>query len=274
MSTQAERRARGIDVLRTLGGGRYDAASAADTMVRQHGALGSFAVDHVLGNLWSRPELSRRDRSLIVVAFLATQGARDELLSHVRGALQHGVLRSEVEEVVLQVAGYAGFPMAMQASRIVQDAFNAEDKVDRQPDRAEARPKDDPARWADAMDVLDTLFAGRFGNDPEPARSTLIESLGGVGELAFDFAFGEVWSRDGMSRRDRSLVTVAIIAILARPEELAIHIPGALNHGVTRTEVEEVMVQLTVYGGFPRAVEGMRAARAAFARLDQKTDRA
>ncbi|MGA1370526.1 MAG: carboxymuconolactone decarboxylase family protein, partial [Pseudomonadales bacterium] len=243
MSTQAERRARGIDVLRTLGGGRYDPDRAAETMVRQHGALGSFAVDHVLGNLWSRPELSRRDRSLIVVAFLATQGAREELLSHVRGALQHGVLRSEVEEVVLQVAGYAGFPMAMQASRIVADAFNAEDKVARQPDRVEAAAKDDPARWSDAMGVLDTLLAGRFGSDPAATRATLGESLGGVGELAFDFAFGELWARDTLSRRDRSLVTVAIIAILARAEELAVHIPGALNHGVTRSEVEEVMVQ-------------------------------
>jgi 4-carboxymuconolactone decarboxylase len=48
-----------------------------------------------------------------------------------------------------------------------------------------------------------------------------------------------------------------------------VHVPGALNHGVTREEVEEVMVQLTVYGGFPRAVEGIRAARRAFERIDR-----
>ena len=71
MSTQNERRANGIDLLRTLGGGSYDPARAATAMVRRHGALGTFAVDHVLGNLWSRPQLSRRDRSLIVVTFLA-----------------------------------------------------------------------------------------------------------------------------------------------------------------------------------------------------------
>jgi 4-carboxymuconolactone decarboxylase len=63
-------------------------------------------------------------------------------------------------------------------------------------------------------------------------------------------------------------VTVAILAILARADELAVHVPGALNHGVTREEIEEVMVQLTVYGGFPRAVEGMRAARRAFGAAD------
>ena len=273
MATQQTRRAQGIDLLRTLGGGRYDPARAADTMVREHGPLGSFAVDHVLGNLWSRPQLSRRDRSMIVVAFLAAQGAVEELRSHVRGALNHGVTRAEVQEIVLQVAGYAGFPMAMQASRVVAEAFNAVDKATRQPDRAEALAKDDPARWADAVDVLSTLFAGRLSSDPAVARASLIDSLGGVGELVFDFAFGELWSRNELSRRDRSLVTVAILGILARPEELAVHVPAALNHGVTRVEVEEVMVQLTVYGGFPRAVEGMRAARAAFARLDQKADR-
>lgn len=270
MATQQTRRAQGIDVLRTLGAGRYDPARAAETMVREHGPLGSFAVDHVLGNLWSRPQLSRRDRSMIVVAFLAAQGAVDELQSHVRGALNHGVTRSEVQEIVLQIAGYAGFPMAMQASRVVAQAFNAVDKTARQPDRTEALAKDDPARSADAVDVLGTLFAGRLSGDPAIARASLIESLGGVGELVFDFAFGELWSRNELSRRDRSLVTVAILGILARSEELAVHVPAALNHGVTRIEVEEVMVQLTVYGGFPRAVEGMRATRAAFARIDER----
>jgi len=272
MSKQLERRANGIDLLRTLGGGAYDPARAATAMVRRHGALGTFAVDHVLGNLWSRPQLSRRDRSLIVVTFLATIGSIEELRSHVGGALQHGVTRAEVEEIVLQVAGYAGYPMAMQASRIVDEVFCAIDRIERQPEREEAKAKDDPARWADATDVLSTLFAGRMSADPAVARAGLVTALGGVGELAFDWGFGELWARTQLSRRDRSLVTVAILAILARAEELAVHVPGALNHGVTREEVEEVMVQLTVYGGFPRAVEGMRSARAAFERIDARKD--
>ncbi len=270
MSTQSQRRANGIDLLRTLGGGTYDPARAATAMVRRHGALGTFAVDHVLGNLWSRPQLSRRDRSLIVVTFLATIGSTEELRSHLRGALQHGVTRAEIEEVILQVAGYAGYPMAMQATRIVDEVFCAVDGIERQPERREATPKDDPQRWQDATDVLSTLFAGRTASDPAAARAGIVASLGGVGELAFDWGFGELWARTQLSRRDRSLVTVAILAILARDEELAIHVPGALNHGVTRDEVEEVMVQLTVYGGFPRAVEGMRSARTAFERIDAR----
>lgn len=270
MATQGERRSSGIDVMNTLGGGAYDPERAAAAMERRHGALGSFAVDHVLGDLWSRPQLSRRDRSLIVITFLATIGSTEELEAHVRGALNHGLSRAEVEEVVNQVAGYGGFPMAMQATRIVDQVFRSLDGVDRLPPKVAAEPLDDEQRWANAADVLSTLFAGRTASDPAEARANIVGALGGVGEMAFDFGFGELWARDELSRRDRSMVTVAILAILARADELAVHVPGALNHGCTRTEVEEIFVQLTVYGGFPRAVEGMRAARAAFEKIDAR----
>ncbi len=277
--TQAQRRQKGVDLLRTLSG--LDEAEAekaermASGMERRHGALGSFAVDHVLGNLWSRPQLSRRDRSMIVVAFLATIGSAEELDAHVNGALNHGLAETEVREVVNQVAGYAGFPMAMAATRIVDAVMMRRTGVDRLADnvlgsKEPAAALDDDARARNATDVLGTLFAGRAATDPTEARAGTAVALGGVGELAFDFAFGELWSRDALTRRDRSMVTVAILGMLKAADELAIHVPAALNHGVTREEVEEVMVQLTVYGGFPRAVEGIKAARAAFAKIDAR----
>ena len=270
MSTQAERRADGMAVMATLTG-RDDAEEMAESMERRHGALGSFAVDHVLGNVWSRPHLLRRDRSMIVVAFLATIGSTTELGTHVEGALNHGLSRDEIREVVNQVAGYGGFPMAMQATRIVDKTFARLDGVEQLPAR-EGGPKiDDDDRWVAATDVMGTMFAGRAATDPIEARAGVLDALGGVGEMAFDFGFGELWARDELSRRDRSMVTVAILAIQRCTEELAIHVPAALNHGCTRDEIEEIMVQLTVYGGFPRAVEGMRAAREAFAKIDART---
>ena len=227
----------------------------------------------VLGNLWSRPQLSRRDRSLIVVAFLTTIGATDELEAHVNGALNHGLSEDEVREVVNQVAGYAGFPMAMHATRIVDAVVAKRLGVDRLEPKEPAASLDDDARRANATDVMGTLFGGRISTDPEEARAGVTDRLGGVGELAFDFAFGELWSRDELSRRDRSLVTVAVLGMLKAADELEIHVPAALNHGVTREEVEEVMVQLTVYGGFPRGVEGIKAAREAFAVIDERAAR-
>ncbi len=122
MSSQAERRAAAADVLSTLAA-PHDPQRSIRAMERRDGALGSFGVDHVLGNLWSRPQLSRRDRSLVVVTFLVVIGSTDELRTHLRGALNHGVERHEVREIVNQVAGYAGFPLAMQATRIVDQVL-------------------------------------------------------------------------------------------------------------------------------------------------------
>jgi 4-carboxymuconolactone decarboxylase len=270
VSTQAERRAAALDVLTTLTGGEVGESGGA-AMEHRHGHLGTFAIDHVLGNLWSRPQLSRRDRSMIVVTFLATIGARGELHTHVRGALNHGLTQDEVREVINQVAGYGGFPMAMQATRIVDKAFCEVEGVERLPPRDPGPYVDDDERYTAATDVLATLFAGRMSSDPSEARAGMVDALGGVGEMAFDWGFGELWAREQLSRRDRSMVTVAILAILRCTDELAVHVPAALNHGCTRDEVEEIMVQLTVYGGFPRAVEGLRAARAAFAKIDARS---
>ncbi|MEL6983869.1 MAG: carboxymuconolactone decarboxylase family protein, partial [Actinomycetota bacterium] len=89
MATQSERRAAGLDVMATLAG-TDDPERAVRAMERRNGALGSFAVDHVLGDLWSRPQLSRRDRSLIVITFLSVIGADEELRAHLRGGLHHG----------------------------------------------------------------------------------------------------------------------------------------------------------------------------------------
>ena len=272
MSTQSERRASGIDTLRTLSGGAFDPERSARAMVRRNGALGSFGVDHVLGTIWNRPALGRRDRSLVVVSFLASlgDGAAEELGFHAQSAVNHGLSREQVDEIVLQVAGYAGFPMAMAASRVINDVWRVQDGVERLPMKAESEHKDDPARWSDANAVRSLMFGGRNAQDPAVDRRAIADALGGVGEMAFDFAFGELWARDVLSRRDRSMVTVAILAMSRCLDELRIHLRIALNHGCTREELNETMVQLSAYRGFPTAVECAKTARAVFARLDAK----
>ena len=69
---------------------------------------------------------------------------------------------------------------------------------------------------------------------------------------------------------DRSLVVSSILTALKCTDELAFHVPAGLNHGLSRTEIEEIMVQMTIYGGVPRAIEGSRAMREAFARIDAR----
>ena len=75
---------------------------------------------------------------------------------------------------------------------------------------------------------------------------------------------GGVWSRLGLSPRDRSLITIAALTALHRPNELRIHLGRGLDNGLTRSEIGESIMHMAVYGGFPVAVEAMRIAREVF----------
>jgi 4-carboxymuconolactone decarboxylase len=78
------------------------------------------------------------------------------------------------------------------------------------------------------------------------------------------FAWGGVWGREGLSLRDRSIATIAVLTALHRPDELKLHLAGGVRNGLTKTELEEIMIQVGVYAGFPAAVAGNRAGQAVF----------
>ena len=80
-------------------------------------------------------------------------------------------------------------------------------------------------------------------------------------QLVSEFAWGTVWTRPGLPRRDRSLVTVAMLIALNRPHELRVHLQGALNNGCTPEELVEVILHSSVYCGFPAAIDALRTAR-------------
>lgn len=79
-----------------------------------------------------------------------------------------------------------------------------------------------------------------------------------LGEITDQVLFGEVWEREGLGKRERSLVTVACLLSLYRPEQLAFHLGVALQNGVTRRELEEVVTHLAFYAGWPAAATGAR----------------
>ena len=253
-----------------MGGTVAEPERGARSFRRQHGALGSFAFDVLMGAVWARPQLSRRDRSLIVISVLATIGSTEELSLHTQVGLNNGLTRTEIEELVLHVAAYAGFPMAMQASRVVTDRFCQIDGVDRLPERTGAEDLDDAERRLRAHDVRKSLTGGRCADDVDADYAAMVEHLGDVGMIAYHWAFGDLWSRDELNRRDRSLIVIAILTVLSRIDELAFHVPAGLNHGLSREEIEEIMVQMTIYGGIPRAVEGIQATRRAFEKIDAR----
>lgn len=81
-------------------------------------------------------------------------------------------------------------------------------------------------------------------------------------DLVTEYCWGAVWGRGGLDRRTRSLITIAMIGALNRPNELRAHLRGALRNGVTREEILEVFLQMAAYCGFPAALDGFTTARA------------
>lgn len=82
-------------------------------------------------------------------------------------------------------------------------------------------------------------------------------------ELVTEFCWGAVWTREGLPRKTRSLLNIAMLVALNRPHELRIHVQGAIRNGCTEQEVAEVLLQASVYAGIPAGVDGFRVARQA-----------
>ena len=85
-------------------------------------------------------------------------------------------------------------------------------------------------------------------------------------ELATKAAWGLVWTRPGLSRKARSMINIAMLVALGKADELELHIAGALQNGVTKKEIQEILIHTSMYCGFPAALGGFRIARAYFAK--------
>jgi 4-carboxymuconolactone decarboxylase len=88
-------------------------------------------------------------------------------------------------------------------------------------------------------------------------------------ELVTEYAWGSVWSRPGLPRKTRSLITLAMLTALNRTHELKIHVKGALNNGCSRGEIMEVLLQTVIYCGVPAAVDSFRVAKNVFQEFDE-----
>lgn len=249
------RRQRGLDVIATLTG-TDDPEAFARQFVAENGALGSFALDFVMGDIWSREQLSRRDRNLIVLSILGTLNQTNQLSYYVSGALNHGLTPVEIREIMTHLAAYAGFPKALDAMAVANSILAELGHDAGTAGLPESERLSDAERRARGAEVMARL-SGNNQSNPDEALAALAGKLGPLGAYGIDFAFGEVWARPELSRRDRSLLVVSVLATLGRGEELDIHIPAAVRHGVTQIELEELMLTVFAYAGAPLAVEGM-----------------
>lgn len=97
-------------------GWHVDPAALQDDFAR-------LTMGNLFGDVWNRPGLALRDRSMITVAALIVLGREQELKLHLRGALRVGLTRDEIKEMILHLAHYAGWPLAVGAGRVAQEVF-------------------------------------------------------------------------------------------------------------------------------------------------------
>lgn len=253
----AQRRNRALEMLKLLTD-TQDPQALANQIEAENGALGSFALDFALGDIWSREGLSRRDRSLIALTSLATLQFTDQFRYYIPMALKSGLTPTEIREIFPQLAVYAGFPKAFAAMAAANQELS---KLGHRPEGGKLTPAEkftNPERRERGAAVV-ARFTGKTELvNPRQGLTDLVDgSLGLMNGYALDYAFGDVWARPELSRRDRSFVVVSILTVLGRSEELKIHIPVAGQHGVTKSELEELVLTAWVYGGAPIAVEAM-----------------
>ena len=93
---------------------------------------------------------------------------------------------------------------------------------------------------------------------------------GPLQDLVTEYCWGAVWGREELPRKTRSMLNIAMIAILNRQHEFRAHLKGALTNGVSRDEIREILMQVAIYGGMPAAVDSFRIAREVFAEIDGK----
>tara|TARA_Y100001934_G_scaffold282116_1_gene394483 strand:+ start:2921 stop:3295 length:375 start_codon:yes stop_codon:yes gene_type:complete len=105
-----------------------------------------------------------------------------------------------------------------------------------------------------------------FGESHQPPE----ELQGDFIDITVGHLLGDIWTRPGLELRERSMITCTALIVLGNQSELKAHLAAALNVGITRQAIEEMMIHLAHYSGWPTAVNGLRIARELFAELDAK----
>jgi len=124
---------------------------------------------------------------------------------------------------------------------------------------------DEQERHAAGMTVRRAVLGDAHVDRAQANRTPL---TGEFQDLITRYAWGEIWTRPGLPRHTRSLLTIAMMVALNREEELKLHLRAAANNGVTRDEIKEVLLQAAIYCGVPAANSAFQMAREIFAAID------
>jgi 4-carboxymuconolactone decarboxylase len=201
--------------------------------------LEKYAQGVVLGDLWKRPGLSPRDRSVVTIAALIARDQRVELPYYLDLALHNGVKPAEVSETITHLAFYTGWANAMGAVPIARDVFKARNIGPEQlpPASGSMLPLDEAAEAQRA-----TRVEQQFG-----------KVTPGLVQYTTDVLFRDLWLRPELAPRDRSLVTVSALVATGQVAQITYHLNRAMDNGLTQEQAGEVVAHLAFYAGWPNA---------------------
>ncbi|RKT22894.1 4-carboxymuconolactone decarboxylase [Paraburkholderia sp. RAU2J] len=200
-------------------------------------ALERYTTEVVLGDLWKRPQLSARDRSIVTLSVLIARNQSAEMPYYLDLALDSGLKPSEISEIITHLSFYSGWANATSAVKVTNAVFERRGITAAQlpPASGELLPLDEAAEAQ-----RDERVAQNFG-----------AVAPGVVQFTRDALFLDLWLRPELAPRDRSLVTVSALVAAGQVAQLTYHLNRAMDNGLTQAQASEVMTQLAFYTGWP-----------------------
>jgi 4-carboxymuconolactone decarboxylase len=212
--------------------------------------LAAYTQNRLLGDVWKRPGLAPRDRSIVTFAALIAHNQTTEMPYHFALALDNGVKPREISEIITHLAFYAGWANAMSAVAIAKDVFAARHiGVDQLPPVSVTPLPIDEAAESKRATSVEAQFGAFFP---------------GVVQYTTDVLFRDLWLRPDLAPRDRSLVTVSALIANGQTAQLTPHLNRAMDNGLTQTEASEAITQLAFYVGWPNVFSAMPVAKDVF----------
>jgi 4-carboxymuconolactone decarboxylase len=213
-------------------------------------ALEKYRQDRLFGELWRRPDLAPRDRSIVTIAALIARNQTSEMPYYLNLALDNGVKPREISEIITHLAFYAGWANAMSAVSIAKEVF-AQRKIgsDQLPVASPKLLPLDEAAEADRAARVGQQFGG---------------VAPGVVQYTTDVLFRDLWLRPDLAPRDRSLVTVSALVALGQVAQIPYHLNRAMDNGLTQAQASEVFTQLAFYAGWPNVFSALPVAKDLF----------
>lgn len=198
-------------------------------------------TDRVLfGDVWLRPQLAPRDRSLVTLAVLIATGKTAQMGGHLGRGLANGLKPVEIAGMVTHLAFHAGWPNAVSALEVIERTFTE-------------RGIDVAALRRDAGTPGRTTASNRVGPEAEVPGAGADPLAPRFAELTHDVIFGDLWHRSDLTPRDRSLVTLSALAAAGDLGGFGEEVRRGSGNGLTKVEIGEALTHLAFYAGWPKA---------------------